>query len=64
MVIMTGTRFNPCGNYSDTSNLRFLMIKGSLGQSFKFFINTVNLKIKKAFTLMFYMRFLFSLSFP
>jgi len=37
---MTGTRFNPCGNYSDTSNLRFLMIKGSLGPSFEVSIST------------------------
>jgi hypothetical protein len=32
--------FNPCGNYSDTSNLRFLMIKGSLGPSFEVSIST------------------------
>ncbi len=32
----------PCGNYSDTSNLRFLMIKGSLGPSFEVSINTEN----------------------
>ena len=31
---------NPCGNYSDTSNLRFLMIKGSLGPSFEVSIST------------------------
>jgi len=30
----------PCGNYSDTSNLRFLMIKGSLGPSFEVSIST------------------------
>ncbi len=40
--LMTGTIiwFNPCGNYSDTSNLRFLMIKGSLGPSFEVSIST------------------------
>ena len=42
MVIMTGTRFNPCGNYSDTSTLRFLMTKGSLGHSLKVCISTEN----------------------
>ena len=32
----------PCGNYSDTSTLRFLMTKGSLGHSLKVCISTEN----------------------
>ena len=32
----------PCGNYSDTSNLRFLSVKGSLGHSLKVCISTEN----------------------
>ena len=42
---MTGTNFicvYPCGNYSDTSTLRFLMTKGSLGHSLKVCISTEN----------------------
>ena len=32
----------PCGNFSDTSNLRFLMVKGSIGHAFTVCILTEN----------------------
>ena len=32
----------PCGNFSDTSNLRFLMVKGSIGHAFTVCIRTEN----------------------
>ncbi len=52
----------PCGNFSDTSSLKFLKTKGSIGHAFTVLF-ILKIKIKEAFTLLFYMRFLFSLSF-
>ncbi len=52
----------PCGNFSDTSSLKFLKTKGSIGHAFTV-VFILKIKIKEAFTLLFYMRFLFSLSF-
>jgi len=56
----------PCGNFSDTSVIDILIrsaIKGSLAVlSQSRFV--LKITIKKAFTLVCYVRFLFSLSFP
>ena len=53
----------PCGNFSDTSSLKFRGTKGSIGH-ISWFVFTLKIKIKGAFTLLFYTRFLFSLSSP
>ena len=35
-------QFNPCGNFSDTSSLKFLKTKGSIGHAFTVCIHTEN----------------------
>jgi len=42
--MFTGTTnyFNPCGNFSDTSSLKFLRPKGSIGHAFTVCIHTEN----------------------
>ncbi|KAK8533429.1 hypothetical protein V6N13_122853 [Hibiscus sabdariffa] len=52
----------PCGNFSDTSSFKFRRSKGSIGHAFTRFVFVLEIRIKRAFTLLFHMRFLFSLS--
>ncbi|KAA3447108.1 cytochrome P450 like_TBP [Gossypium australe] len=49
----------PCGNFSDTSSFKFRRSKGSIGHAFTVRIRT-GIRIKRAFTLLFHTRFLFS----
>jgi len=52
----------PCGNFSDTSCLKLVKSKGSIGLSRSVFV--LKIKIKWAFALLLYARFLSSLSSP
>ncbi|KAM3732412.1 hypothetical protein ACB098_11G058700 [Castanea mollissima] len=51
----------PCGNFSDTSSFKFRRSKGSIGHAFTVRF-VLEIRIKRAFTLLFHTRFLFSLS--
>ncbi|KAG8170476.1 hypothetical protein JTE90_015629 [Oedothorax gibbosus] len=53
----------PCGNSSDTSCIKLVKSKGSIGPAFAVRIHTEN-QIKRAFALLLYARFLSSLSSP
>ncbi|PWY62267.1 hypothetical protein BO70DRAFT_406390, partial [Aspergillus heteromorphus CBS 117.55] len=52
-----------CGNFSGTSSLKFRGTKGSIGHTFMVCIHTEN-QNQGTFTLLFYWRFLFSMSPP
>ncbi|KAK7296815.1 hypothetical protein VNO77_49644 [Canavalia gladiata] len=49
----------PCGNFSDTSSFKFRRTKEATLSRFVF---VLEIRIKRAFTLLFHTRFLFSLS--
>ena len=55
----------PCGNFSDTPSLKLIKTKGSIGHAFTVCIHTENQnQVSLYCTLLFYMRFPFSLSSP
>ena len=52
----------PCGNFSDISSLKLLKLKDQEAMLSQF-VFVLKIKIKEAFPLLVYKRFLFSLSF-